>query len=909
MGRIQSDVGLITGINITDTVNKLMTINGQPRDRLVTRTDALKKTQVAYTELTALVIGVQLATTQLGKTDNFSTLKVTSSKKDIVDASVSGTPAVGKTRVTSVRLAQSQQLTSSAIASKTSPIGAGELVVRTGGFVDRTTSLDDLNGGTGVERGLFRITDRSGASAEIDVRFANDIRDVLQSINGNRNVRVQASIEGDRIVLKDLTGQSTSNLKVEELGTGSVATTLGLVGIDAASSSATGTDIQNVSASTKLSKLLDGRGLKFQDGNDFRVTLKDGSTVDVNLTLNPESATVANLLSALNTAGTGKFTAAIAADGDRLQITDITGGGGSLTVADLGSGTSAAQLGLTGTTAGTSLNGDRLLSGLDSPLLSSLKGGAGTGDLGVLTVTNRNGTTTNINLAAAETVGDVMRLINGSSAGVTAVLNSSRTGILLRDTTGQTTSNLIVANGDGTNTATKLGLVNNSSTSQVNSGSLDLQWIGNSTKLSSLNQGRGVQRGSFTITDTNGQRSAVNLAAIEADTVGDVIEAINDLNIGVEARLSSKGDGIQLIDTAGGAGNLTVTDSGSGTAAADLKLLGTGISTTENNQTFQMIDGSQNLKVTTDSDDSLNDLIEKLNAAGSPLSATTLSVGAGGSRLVINSKASGFSSRFQIDSTISGLSFSETSQASDALIAVGASETSGGILLNSSSNSFNGSITGINLTVNDTSATAVEINVSNDDTGISKSLDLMVTQFNKVVDRIKSVASYDSVTKVSGLLYGDSEVLRIQSTFSNLFSSRVVTGSIRSIAELGINFNDQGKLEFDKSRFEKRLKDDPQAVRDFFSREKTGFSARAKTMIDSLSGENNSALISKNLALTSQIEQNNSRIEFLNGRLSKQRERLLSTFYKMEEAIQKIQSNQSAVSSLSNLLNSNSRSR
>jgi|694.fasta_scaffold00366_45 flagellar hook-associated protein 2 len=909
MGRIQSDVGLITGINITDTVNKLMAINGQPRDRLVTRTDALKKTQVAYTELTALVIGVQLATTQLGKTDNFSTLKVTSSKKDIIDASVSGTPAVGKTRITSVRLAQSQQLTSSAIASKTSPIGAGELIVRTGGFIDRTTSLDDLNGGTGVERGLFRITDRSGASSEIDIRFANDIRDVLQAINGNRNVRVQASIQGDRIVLKDLTGQSTSNLKVEELGTGSVATTLGLVGIDAASSSATGTDIQNISASTKLSKLLDGRGLKFQDGNDFRVTLKDGSTVDVNLTLNPESATVGNLLSALNTAGTGKFTAAIAADGDRLQITDITGGGGNLTVADLGSGKSAAQFGLTDTTAGTSLSGDRLLAGLDSPLLSSLKGGDGTGDLGVLTVTNRNGTTTNINLAAAETVGDVMRLINGSSAGVTAVLNSSRTGILLRDTTGQTTSNLIVANGDGTNTATKLGLVNNSSASQVNSGSLDLQWISSSTKLSSLNQGRGIQRGSFTITDTNGQRSAINLAAIEAETVGDVIEAINDLNIGVEARLSSKGDGIQLIDTAGGAGNLTVTESGSGTAAADLKLLGTGISTTENSQTFKMIDGSQNLKVTTDSDDSLNDLIEKLNAARSPLSATTLSVGAGGSRLVLNSKASGFSSRFQIDSTISGLSFSETSQASDALIAVGASDTSGGILLNSSSNSFDGSITGINLTINDTSETAVEINVSNDDTGISKSLDLMVTQFNKVVDRIKSVASYDSVTNVSGLLYGDSEVLRIQSTFSTLFSSRVVTGSIRSIAELGINFNDQGRLEFDKSRFEKRLSDDPQAVRDFFSREKTGFSARAKKMIDSLSGENNSALINKNLALTSQIEQNNSRIEFLNDRLAKQRERLLSTFYKMEEAIQRIQSNQSAVNSLNNLLISNSNSK
>jgi len=906
MGRIQSDVGLATGINITDTVDKLMAINSQPRDRLVTRTDNLKKAQVAYTELTALVIGVQLATTQLGKTDNFSTLKVTSSKTDIITASASGTPAAGKTKVTSVRLAQSQQLTSSAIASKTDPIGEGTLTIRTGGFIDRTSALDDLNGGSGVERGLFRLTDRSGASTEIDIRFANDVRDVLQAINGNKDIRVQATIEGDRIVLKDLTGQTASNLKVEEVGTSSVASSLGLLGIDAASNTATGTDIQNVTTSTKLNKLLDGRGLQFQDGNDFRVTLKDGSTVDVNLTINPETASVGDLLSALNTAGTGKFTAAIAADGDRIELTDTTGGVGNLTVADLGNGKAATLLGLAGSTSGSSISGDRLLSGLDSPLLSSLKGGAGLGDLGVLAVTNRSGTTTNINLSSAETVGDALRLINNSGAGVTAVLNTSRTGILLRDTTGQTASNLIVADGDATNTATKLGLVNDSSTSQVNSGAFDLQWVHRNTTLSSLNQGRGVQLGSFTITDSDGKQSAVNLTSIEAKTVGDVIDAINDLNIGVEARLSSSGDGFQIVDTAGGVGTLTIRESGTGTTAADLKILGTGTTITENSETVQIIDGSQNLKIETDDDDTLNDLIEKLNAAGSPLTASTLSVGASGSRLVLNSKATGALSRFQIDSSIAGLNFSETSQAQDALIAVGASDTSGGILIQSNSNTFDGSIAGINLTIVDTSETAVDINVSNDDTGISKSLDLLVTQFNRVIDKLKSVASYDSVTNVSGLLYGDTEVLRIQSTFSTLFSSRLVTGSIRSIAELGVSINDQGKLEFDKTRFEKRLSDDPEAVRQFFSKEKTGFSARAKTMIDSLSGENNSALISKNLALQSKIEQNNARVTFLTARLDKQRERLLNSFYKMETAIQKIQSSQSSVNSLSNLLNSSS---
>lgn len=905
MGRIQSDVGLVTGINITDTVNKLMAINSQPRDRIVKRNETLQKTQVAITELTALVIGVQLATNQLGRNDTFSTLKVTSAKPDIISAASNGTPAAGKTKVTSVQLAQSQQLTSSPVASTTNPVGAGEITIRTGGFIDKSASLDDLNGGEGIERGLFRITDRSGASAEIDIRFASDVRDVLQAINDNKDIRVQASVEGDRIVLKDLTGQTSSNLKVEELGTGSVASSLGLLGVDVASNTATGGDIQKLTTATKLTKLLDNRGLKFQDGNDFRVTAKDGSIVDVNLTIDPKTASLGDLINALNTAGTGKFTASIAADGDRLQIVDTTGGGGNLTIADLGTGNLASSLGLESTTAGNTLSGDRLLSALDSPLLSSLRGGQGIGDLGVIAITNRAGNSTNVNLSSAETVGDVMRLINASSAGVTAVLNSSRTGILLRDTTGQTTSNLVVANGDGNNAATKLGLVVNSATSQVNSGSLDLQWVNENTALSTLNQGRGVQMGAFSITDSSGQRSAINLASINAKTVGDVITAINDLNIDVEARLSSKGDGIELVDTAGGAGTLTVTANGTDTAAADLKILGTGTTATENSQTVQIIKGSQNQTISVSSTDKLADVITKLNAASSPVTANTLAVGNSGTRLVINSKATGEASRFQIDTTISGLNFSETSQAQDALIAIGATATSGGILVNSSSNRFSDTIQGIELNIKETSETPIEIDVANDDSGIEKSLDLLVTQYNKVVDRLKSVASYDTTTNVAGLLYGSTEVLRIQQTFGTIFTGRVVTGSkFRSVAELGIGFDDQGKMSLDKNRFRARLASDPEAVRDFLSKPKTGFSARAKQMIDNLSGERNSVLITRSMTLQSQVETNNTRITFLTSRLDKQRERLLNQFYKTEEAIQKIQSNQGSVSSLANLLNS-----
>ena len=61
MSGIASSIGLITGIPIQDTIDQLISISAQPRDALVERTATLKNEQVAITELTALVIGVQLA--------------------------------------------------------------------------------------------------------------------------------------------------------------------------------------------------------------------------------------------------------------------------------------------------------------------------------------------------------------------------------------------------------------------------------------------------------------------------------------------------------------------------------------------------------------------------------------------------------------------------------------------------------------------------------------------------------------------------------------------------------------------------------------------------------------------------------------------------------------------------------
>ena len=222
----------------------------------------------------------------------------------------------------------------------------------------------------------------------------------------------------------------------------------------------------------------------------------------------------------------------------------------------------------------------------------------------------------------------MVQAINASALrtlGITARVNDARNGILLTDTTGGSTSHLVVADGDSTQTATKLHIVANTDATSVNSGDLHLQVVSQQTKLADLNGGGGVARGTLTIYNSTGQSAHVNLAQGDIQTVGDLIRAINLLGLNVEAGINSTGDGIALTDTAGGSGTLHVQDSSS-TAVADLHLDRSAVHTTVGGRPAQVLDGSTTETIQLAAGDSLADLQSKIAAAGSG------SLGAGSSR-------------------------------------------------------------------------------------------------------------------------------------------------------------------------------------------------------------------------------------------------------------------------------------
>jgi flagellar hook-associated protein 2 len=899
MTGIQSSMGLISGIPIQDTVDKLISVSARPRDRLLAINKVLQDKQVAIGQLTALVIGVQLSTDPLGKPNVFQQNRVQSSAPAVA-ASISGTAIPGRYQVVPLQQAQQQQYTSSLLASAEQRVGSGEITIHGGGFLDTSLTLDELNGGAGVQRGQIRITDRSGASQQVDLRNALSASDVVQAINSTSGLRVTARMDGDRFVLTDASG-GTGTLSVSEVGGGVTARDLGLANISVSADTATGADVVSLTRSTSLRSLLDGRGVVLGGAlPSLHVQLRDGSTVTVSTDLKATSASVGQLLDAINTAGDGKLKASISPSGESLQLEDLTSGGNTFS-ASSSHGNLATALGWNqGAGGGATISGVRLQSGLGDVLLSSLGGGKGLGTLGELTLTDRSGAQATVNLGGARTVGDVLSAINAAGLGVTARLNDSRTGIALVDTSGGTAGPLAATSGDGSDTAAKLGLSAGSDPARLSGASLGRQWVHENSLLKTWNQGKDLPLSNFTITNSLGAAYTVNLGSFNPKTIGDVIQAINNTTSGVRAELNDTGDGLRLIDEAGGAGTLTVQDAGSGTTAKQLGIAGSAKTLMVNNQTIQGIDGSRTLKISTTDSTTVQDLVGQINELGGSVRANLVNLGGGsGVRLALTSSASGAAGRVSLEVSELALGFSETAAARDALMALGGSDSGGGILLSSNTDTFNNAIEGVTLSINSVSTSPVTIEVKKNEEALTKQLSTMVEQVNKVRDKLKEYTGFDSTSFRTGLLFGSTESLRIDMAINNLFGGRFSgTGSIKSLGELGISFNDQGKLTFDQKKFQAALERDPAAVQDFFNTAETGFAARAKSVIDGLSGVKSGLLLKRNEALQSTIELNGRRLESMNERLDRERTRLLQQFYRMEEAIAAAQRNMSTIANL-----------
>ncbi len=138
----------------------------------------------------------------------------------------------------------------------------------------------------------------------------------------------------------------------------------------------------------------------------------------------------------------------------------------------------------------------------------------------------------------------------------------------------------------------------------------------------------------------------------------------------------------------------------------------------------------------------------------------------------------------------------------------------------------------------------------------------------------------------------------------------MISGCSRSACESGqppaVALNDTGsaatsmyfKVLLTEYSSRLALEESPAEVEAFFTTADNGLADRLDALADRIAGESNSLLINRSQTLASQIQSNSERVDTMNSRLEVERERLLAKFYATEEAIGRIQADQSVVSSI-----------
>ncbi|MCC7409361.1 MAG: flagellar filament capping protein FliD [Phycisphaeraceae bacterium] len=333
-----------------------------------------------------------------------------------------------------------------------------------------------------------------------------------------------------------------------------------------------------LSSETRLSDLSLVGGGDFARGK-IKITNRDGTSATIDLT---RAVTVNDVLDAINAQEeTLGVTARV--NGDRLELVDSTGGSGNLIVADVSlTFKTATSLGLVGSVAADTLTGQRINGVTDRTQLSALNDGNGVRLSPIvgekeMRISLRDGTSFDVELSAAKNIGDVIDAINTAGAGgVTAAIGADGVSLSLVDnSTPDGSSTFSVQDLGQSKAATDLGLAQSDDGDGQIDGARVLATI-NSRLLKNIRGAAGAGMASFgsiEITNRLGGVTAVDLSA--ATSLSDVLDAINASGAGVEAGLNNVGNGIRLVDTTGGAGDLIVADVATGEAAARLNIAGT----------------------------------------------------------------------------------------------------------------------------------------------------------------------------------------------------------------------------------------------------------------------------------------------------------------------------------------------
>ncbi|MCI4410360.1 MAG: flagellar filament capping protein FliD [Thiotrichales bacterium] len=244
--------------------------------------------------------------------------------------------------------------------------------------------------------------------------------------------------------------------------------------------------------------------------------------------------------------------------------------------------------------------------------------------------------------------------------------------------------------------------------------------------------------------------------------------------------------------------------------------------------TFNITVGGVAKSITIDStNNTLAGLRDAVNQSGLPVNAAIVNDGTG-YRLLMSSQQSGASNAINVsvvdsdgnNTDTSGLSAFASNNLTTTVAAQDASYTVNGLAMTSSTNTITGVIDGVTLNLNQANVGVNKtVTVAKDTSGIADKVKSMVDDYNAMIGIIGNLGAYSTDEKdpTKGSLAGNAALRQVRSDMRDILNFRTTTGSVQSLADVGVMTNRDGTLGFDQTKLATALANDPTSVSRLFA--------------------------------------------------------------------------------------------
>jgi flagellar hook-associated protein 2 len=340
--------------------------------------------------------------------------------------------------------------------------------------------------------------------------------------------------------------------------------------------------------------------------------------------------------------------------------------------------------------------------------------------------------------------------------------------------------------------------------------------------------------------------------------------------------------------------------------------------------TFSAQSGSAPVHITIDSsNDTLGGIAAAINSAGAGVTASVVTDNAG-SRLVLNSSSTGAANGFSLTVADSDGNNTDTSGLSqlafDPTAAAGAGQnltltqpakdaqySVNGLNLTSSSNAITTAINGLTLNLTQAPATGstlqAQVTVATDNTSVTSSVNNLVQSYNSLVKLEQSLTAYNSSTNSASVLTGDMSTIQIGSQLASILGGQISGGTAGYswLASVGIDFNRDGTLTLNSTKFANALVANPSAVSQMFTSvtgtaNQQGFATQLNTAITSMLAPSG-LLTGAQSATQSTITDMNTQIAAMQAQLNQEQTQLIRQYSQLNASLVTAQQQQAALAS------------